>query len=223
MDTARIPIPRFSRSRWLRSFPACIFLGVIAMNATAVETVNFDSTEPGALPAGWLAGVTGKGSPKWSVEREPSAPSKPNVLKQSGSGTFPWCVKKDAAVENGFVEVKFKPLAGREDQAGGLVWRWKDRDHYYVARANALEDNVSLYYTEGGSRKTLKYVDAPVARDAWHTLRVEFSGRRIKVILDGVARIELDDAHIAGAGAVGVWTKADSVTLFDDFAYGKAP
>jgi hypothetical protein len=223
MDTARILIPRFSLLRWLRSFLVCIFLGVIAMNATAVETVNFDSTEPGALPAGWLAGVTGKGSPKWSVEREPSAPSKPHVLKQSGSGTFPWCVKKDASVENGFVEVKFKPLAGREDQAGGLVWRWKDRDHYYVARANALEDNVSLYYTEGGSRKTIKYVEAPVARDAWHALRVEFSGRRIKVILDGVARIELDDAHIDGAGAVGVWTKADSVTLFDDFSYGAAP
>jgi len=219
MDTARIPISRLFPLRWLRPFPVLVFLGV-AMNATAVETVNFDSTEPGALPAGWLAGVTGKGSPSWSVEREASAPSKPNVLKQSGSGTFPWCVRKDAALADGFAEVKFKPVAGREDQAGGLVWRWKDRDNYYVARANALEDNVSLYYTEGGSRKTIKYVDAPVARDTWHTLRVEFSGKRIKVILDGVARIELEDAHIAGAGAVGVWTKADSVTLFDDFSYG---
>jgi hypothetical protein len=223
MDTARISISRFFPLRWLRPFPVLVLLGVVAMNATASEIVNFDSTEPGALPAGWLAGVTGKGSPKWSVEREASAPSKPNVLKQSGSGTFPWCVRKDSALADGFAEVKFKPVAGREDQAGGLVWRWKDRDNYYVARANALEDNVSLYYTEGGSRKTIKYVDAPVARDAWHTLRVEFSGKRIKVILDGVARIELEDAHISGAGAVGVWTKADSVTLFDDFAYGKAP
>jgi len=92
-----------------------------------------------------------------------------------------------------------------------------------LARANALEDNVSLYYTEGGSRKTIKYVDAPVARERWHTLRVEFAGTRIKVILDGTARIELDDRHIEGAGAVGVWTKADSVTLFDDFAYGARP
>ena len=222
MDTARISIPRSFPLRWPRPFPACIFLGVIAMNAAAVETVNFDSTEPGALPAGWLAGVTGKGSPKWAVASDPTAPSKPHVLKQSGSGTFPWCVKKDAAIENGFVEVKFKPLSGREDQAGGVVWRWKDANNYYVARANALEDNVSLYYTEGGSRKTIKYVDAPVPREAWHTLRVEFSGRHIKVILDGVARIELDDAHIAGAGAVGVWTKADSITAFDDFAYGVA-
>lgn len=190
------------------------------MNASANQTVNFDSTEPGTLPEDWLAGVTGKGAPKWAVEREPSAPSKPNVLKQSGSGTFPWCVKQDASIENGFVEVRFKPLAGREDQAGGLVWRWKDANQYYVARANALENNVSLYYTEGGSRKTIKYVDAPVPREAWHTLRVEFSGRHIRVILDEQTRIEVDDAHIAGAGAVGVWTKADSVTIFDDFAYG---
>jgi len=182
--------------------------------------VNFDSTPTGELPAGWLAGVTGRGSPRWAVAAEATAPSAPNVLKQSGSGTFPWCVDKRASLADGFVEVKMKPISGREDQAGGVVWRWKDGDNYYVARANALENNVSLYYTENGSRKTLKYIDAPVAREAWHTLRVEFSGRHIRVVLDGVARIELDDAHITGPGAVGVWTKADSVTLFDDFRYG---
>jgi hypothetical protein len=182
--------------------------------------VNFDSTPTGELPAGWLGGVTGRGSPRWAVAAEATAPSAPNVLKQSGSGTFPWCVDKRASLADGFVEVKMKPISGREDQAGGVVWRWKDGGNYYVARANALENNVSLYYTENGSRKTLKYVDAPVAREAWHTLRVEFSGRHIRVVLDGVARIELDDAHIAGPGAVGVWTKADSVTLFDDFRYG---
>jgi len=193
------------------------------MNAFASGTENFDRAQPGALPEGWVAGVTGKGSPRWSVEPDPSAPSAPNVLRQSGSGTFPWCVLKGASVADGFVEVKFKPVAGKEDQAGGLVWRYKNGNHYYVARANALEDNVSLYYTEGGSRKTIKYVDAPVARERWHTLRVEFAGSRIKVILDGTARIELDDRHIEGAGAVGVWTKADSVTLFDDFAYGARP
>ena len=190
--------------------------------AAAALILNFDQDVPGNTPAGWTSGVTGKGTPRWTVEKDATAPSPPQVLKQSGSGTFPWCVKRDVTLADGFVEVKFKPLSGREDQAGGLVWRWKDADNYYVARANALEDNVSLYYTEGGSRKTIKYVDAPVARNAWHTLRVEFSGRHIRVVLDGVARIELDDAHIAGAGAVGVWTKADSVTLFDDFGYGGA-
>src|SRR5882672_11204299 len=198
---------------------AALLAGISVMNAHAV-TENFDSATVGALPAGWRCGVTGKGSPHWQVEAEAAAPSKPNVLKQSGSGTFPWCVKPDALFADGYVEVKFKPISGREDQAGGVVWRWKDGDNYYVARANALEDNVSLYYTQNGSRKTIKYVDAPVSRNTWHTLRAEFSGKRIRVILDGKACIELDDDHIAGAGMVGVWTKADSVTLFDDFSYG---
>jgi len=193
---------------------------VAIMTTTHAETVSFDRDAPGALPAGWRSGVTGRGSPKWSVETDASAPSKPNVLKQSGSGTFPWCVRPDASLADGYVEVKFKPLSGREDQAGGLVWRWKDGDNYYVARANALENNVSLYYTANGRRNTLKYVDAPVPGNTWHTLRVEFSGKRIRVILDGKPYIEMEDDHIAGSGAVGVWTKADSVTLFDDFGYG---
>ena len=132
-------------------------------------------------------------------------------------------MKQGTALVDGVVEVKFKPLSGREDQAGGVVWRWKDGDNYYVARANALENNVSLYYTEGGRRRTLKYVDAPVPGNVWHTLRVEFRGAHIRVLLDGKAYIELDDSHIAGPGAVGVWTKADSVTAFDDFTYQATP
>src|SRR5213593_4188462 len=186
------------------------------------DTINFDSEPVGAPPIGWSGGVTGSGSAKWTVEQDPTAPSPPNVLKQSGSGSFPWCVKTGTALADGAVEVKFKPISGKEDQAGGLVWRWKDGDHYYVARANALENNVSLYYAERGSRKTLKYVDAPVARGAWHTLRVEFAGTRIAVSLDGKRTIEFDDKHISGPGAVGVWTKADSVTAFDDFVFGAA-
>jgi len=186
----------------------------------AAQTTGFDTDLVGGLPAGWKAGVTGRGSPRWAVEVDTSAPTRPNVLKQSGSGTFPWCVRPDVSLADGFVEVKFKPVSGREDQAGGVVWRWKDGDNYYIARANALENNVSLYYTANGRRNTLKYVDAQVAGNTWHTLRVEFSGKRIRVIYDGKAYIEMDDAHIAGAGAVGVWTKADSVTLFDDFGYG---
>jgi ornithine cyclodeaminase/alanine dehydrogenase-like protein (mu-crystallin family) len=183
------------------------------------RTEGFDAVKPGALAPGWECGVTGKGSPRWSVETDPTAPSSPQVLQQSGSGTFPWCIQKDASLADGHVEVKFKPMRGRQDQAGGVVWRWKDRDNYYVARANALENNVSLYYTENGRRNTLKYVDAPVSVNTWHTLRVEFFGTRIQVALNGKVYIELDDGHISGAGSVGVWTKADSVTAFDDFCY----
>ena len=199
------------------------FAAAIAITATSVaaaETDTFDKAQPGSPPSDWTCGVTGRGAPKWLIEADASAPSKPNVLKQSGSGAFPWCVKKDVAIADGFVEVKFKPLEGREDQAGGLVWRWKDGDNYYVARANALENNVSLYYTEAGQRVTLKYVDAPVPRNQWHTLRVEFAGKKITVLLNGKRYIEVEDGHIAGPGAVGVWTKADSITAFDDFSFG---
>jgi 3-keto-disaccharide hydrolase len=178
----------------------------------------FEGDAVGAPPPGWTCGVTGKGAPRWLVATDKEAPGK--VLLQSGSGTFPWCIKEGTALENGFVEVKFKPISGREDQAGGLMWRWKDGNNYYVARANALENNVSLYYTENGQRRTIKYVDAPVGKNSWHTLHVEFHGRHIAVALNGKTYIELDDDHISGSGAVGVWTKADSVTAFDDFKFG---
>jgi hypothetical protein len=164
--------------------------------------------------ADWDCGVTGQGEPRWAVEGK--------LLRQTGSGTFPWCVRKGASLADGFVEVKFRPEAGRQDQAGGVVWRWKNGDNYYVARANALENNVSLYHTTGGRRITIKYVDAPVPKNRWHTLRVEFTGSKIKVIFNGKPAIEAQDDHIGGEGAVGVWTKADSVTSFDHFSYGPA-
>lgn len=211
----------------MRRLTAGIIVGALVSGLSSgggamAETINFDRDATGALPSGWTCGVTGRGSPKWTIETDETAPSPPNVLKQSGSGTFPWCVKTDTSIENGSVEVKFKPISGREDAAGGVVWRWKDGDNYYVARANALENNVSLYHTTNGRRITIKYVDAPVARNQWHTLKVDFFGKTTRVTLDGKIYIEQEDAHITGSGAVGVWTKADSVTAFDDFAYAAA-
>ena len=188
---------------------------------TVEAAEKFDNVKPGSIPEGWQSGVTGRGSPQWAVAADPGAPSAPHVLQQTGSGTFPWCVKKDVSLEDGFVEAKIKPMKGRDDQAGGVVWRWKDGDNYYVARANALENNVSLYYTANGRRNTIKYMDAPVPGSTWHTLRVEFAGKRIKVSLDGKTYIDVEDGRIAGAGAIGLWTKADSVTAFDDFSWGK--
>lgn len=191
-----------------------------AISSATLAGENFDAAAPGSLPADWICSLTGKGAPVWKVETGLSAPSKPHVLKQSGNGDFPWCAYTSAALADGYVEVKFRPLGGEDDQAGGLMWRWKDGDNYYVARANALENNVSLYHMTKGKRRTIKYVDAPVALNAWHVLRVAFKGQNIKVFLDGVQYMDLDDDHIAGSGAVGVWTKADSITEFDDFAFG---
>lgn len=201
---------------------AAITLATMLLGAgvSMAQGVNFDKDKVGGAPADWTCGVTGSGKPRWTVEADPSAPSAPNVLIQSGAGDFPWCVRTGSSLQDGFVEVKFKPIRGREDQAAGVVWRWKDGNNYYVARANALENNVSLYFTDGGSRRTLKYADAPVGANAWHLLRAEFKGAGIRILLDGKAVIAYEDAHITGPGAAGVWTKADSVTAFDDFSFG---
>jgi hypothetical protein len=205
----------------LRMTHSLLILSLFACTGLAMaEPLSFDREAPGQPPAGWTCGSTGKGSPQWTVETEPGGTRR--VLKQSGQAPYPWCVKNDVALADGFVQVRFRPISGREDQAGGLVWRWKDGDNYYVARANALENNVSLYHTTAGSRRTIQYRDAPVARDVWHTLRIDFKGAAIRVSLDGKAYIDLQDTHIQGVGKVGVWTKADSVTLFDAFAYGNA-
>jgi hypothetical protein len=193
--------------------------GMFSASPACASVEGFDASQPGALPPGWICGATGRASPIWKVEADSSAPSRPNVLKQSGSGTFPWCVKTGVSLANGFVETKFKPLSGSEDQAGGVVWRFKDGDNYYVARANALEDNVTIYHTINGSRRSFRNASVKVAPNQWHTLRVDFQGRHFVVTFDGVKVIEADDSTIAGAGSVGVWTKADSVTEFDDFTY----
>ena len=202
-----------------RSRSLLVLVLLLSASQVVARTIDFDKDPVGASPDGWTCGVTGRGTPKWSVEIAADSPSKSQVLRQSGQGTFPWCVRKDVAITDGFVEVKFKPARGEGDRAGGVVWRWKDGDNYYVARANALENNVSLYHTTHGSRQTIEYASAPVQSNVWHTLRAEFSGKQIKVILDGKLVIEQSDTHIAGTGAVGVWTKADSVTEFDDFSW----
>src|SRR5881392_2419393 len=187
---------------------------------SSAETVNFDNFKPGAAPADWTATQTGSGSAKWSVEKDDSAPSKPNALKQSGQATFPVCFKNDTNLKDGFVEVNFKPVSGKEDQAGGVIWRVRDANNYYIARANALEDNVTIYHTINGKRVAFKSINTKVTSGAWHTLRVEFAGNKFTVIFDGNKVIEATDESFANAGKIGVWTKADSVTLFDNFTYG---
>lgn len=203
---------------------ACSAIMVAACTAVTASPAcaaveNFDSMATGALPPGWTCGVTGQGTPDWNVEADPAAVSSPNVLRQSGDGDYLWCVDAEASLADGFVETRFRPISGGEDQAGGVVWRFKDGDNYYVARANALEDNVTIYHTINGSRRSFRNVSAHVAPGQWHTLRVDFAGQHFVVTFDGVQVIEVDDNSIEGAGAVGVWTKADSVTDFDDFAY----
>lgn len=208
-----------------------VMTAVLTTGATAMaEKVTFETDAVGAAPVGWTQGKTGKGDPKWTVEQDPTAPSKSNVIKQSGRASYPLLLKDGTGIKDGFIEVQFKALSGSEDQAAGLVWRAKDTNNYYVVRANALEDNVVLYKTVNGVRSSLDIlgrkggygVKAPVPAQRWHGLRVEFNGSRFKVIYKGNQLFEVEDATFRDAGMIGLWTKADSVTLFDDISYGGA-
>ena len=194
-----------------------VVAGAVAI--VVASAVNFDIAPDGRAPAGWTATQTGSGIANWTIEKDDTAPSKPNVLKQSGTGTYPVCFKDDTNLKDGFVEVKFKSLSGRQDQAGGVVWRLQDANNYYVARANALEDNVTIYDTVNGRRTERKRATMKVAPNQWHTLRVDFQGSHFTVSFDGTKALEWDDQTFKDAGKVGVWTKADSVTVFDDFSY----
>lgn len=203
-------------------------LGLVVAGALAI---GFDDERAGSLPPGWKSAVTQKGAlPRWEIVEDPSAPTKPNVLAQLSSeparAQFPLAVYEKASYRNGDLSVKFKPISGKVDQAAGLVWRYRDENNYYIVRANALEDNVVLYKVEGGKRTSLAPkgtpagtygVDLEVPGGRWSSLRVVFEGPLLTVFFDGEKLFEVEDATFTEAGSVGLWTKADSVTHFDDF------
>jgi len=190
--------------------------------------ISFENAQIGATPEGWAATLTGKGDPKWTVESDETAPSKSNILKQSGRATYPLLLKNDTDIKDGFIEVKFKAIAGSQDRAAGIVWRAKDANNYYVVRANALEDNFVLYKTVNGARSALDIVGrkggygvaVPVPANTWHSLRIEFKAARFGASFNGKQLFEVEDSTFTDAGMVGLWTKADSVTLFDQVTYG---
>jgi hypothetical protein len=213
--------------RWIVMTAA--FLFTMEVSAMADNAVRFEIDAVGATPKGWTGTSTGGGNPKWTVEQDQTAPSKLKVVKQSGEAAYPLLLKDDASITDGFVEAKFKAVAGAEDRAAGLVWRARDANNYYVVRANALEDNVVLYKTVNGVRTPLDIVgrtggygiDVSVPADRWLSLRVDFKGNRFRVHYNGKQLFEVEDSTFSGAGKVGLWTKADSVTLFDDIVYGE--
>src|SRR2546421_3489659 len=169
----------------MKTLPVFALAGCVLTGNVSAETVNFDDLKTGAPPPGWTATRTGTGEARWAVVSDETAPSRPNVLKQSGEATYPVCIKDDTSIKDGFVEVKFKAVVGKEDQAGGVIWRCKDADNYYIARANALEDNVTIYHTIKGKRTEKKRTKMKVSSNQWHTLRVEFAGSHFAVTFDG--------------------------------------
>jgi hypothetical protein len=194
------------------------------------ETIDFEAMDAGAPPRGWQVAKTNGGDPpRWEVVSDASSPAQAKVLAQLSedrtSGRFPLAIHPNAELTNGTISVRFKPISGRVDQAAGLVWRYRDENNYYIVRANALEDNVVLYKVENGKRTSLGTlgrsddygVKHTVPSEQWSTLAVAFNGSRFAVSFDGTKLFEVEDTTFTGAGRVGLWTKADSVTYFDGF------
>jgi hypothetical protein len=180
------------------------------------------------VPVGFTQARTGRGgSGSWEVKEDNTAPSGNKVLAQTSSDPtnyrFPLCIYDAFEARDVDLSVSFKPLSGTVDQAAGLVWRYQDPDNYYVVRANALEANVVLYKVENGKRSDLKPQgswfaygkDAPVPLGVWSSLRVLVRSNTFSVSLNGEHLFDVEDDTFPRAGKVGLWTKADSVTLFD--------
>jgi hypothetical protein len=187
------------------------------------RTFRFKEEDVGKLPAAWKAGRTGKGEGSvWKVVADDSAPSKTGfVLAQTAEGPaslFNLCVVEEGGARDVEVGVAFKAVAGEKDQGGGIVWRYQDRNNYYVARMNPLEDNYRVYKVVAGKRTQLGTREGlKVPLGEWHTLKVRQTGDRIECRLDGEKYLEVTDDTFPKAGKVGLWTKADARTRFDGF------
>jgi hypothetical protein len=182
---------------------------------------NFDGDAPGQMPAKFHSAKTGGGTAeKWSVVVDPAAPSKPNVVAQTSTDQadyrFPLLISDEGSFQDLDLSVGFKAVSGSVDRAGGLVFRLRDPNNYYIVRANALEDNYRLYHVVNGRRSQFAGANFKVTSGEWHELRVEATGNKITCYYDGAKKIEATDSTFKDAGKVGLWTKADSVTYFDD-------
>jgi Domain of Unknown Function (DUF1080) len=182
---------------------------------------NFDSDTVGNLPAKFHDAITGQGAKgQWLVKPDSSAPSQPNVLAQTSTDKtdyrFPLAIADEGSFQNLDMSVKFKAVSGEVDRAAGMAFRLRDANNYYIVRANALEGNYRLYHVVKGRRVQFAAANVNVASGEWHELRVECVGNHIMCYYDNEKKIDATDETFMEAGKVGLWTKADSVTYFDD-------
>jgi hypothetical protein len=190
--------------------------------AQATRRIDFEDSPLDAPPPGFTLALTGGGpAPRWVVLADPSSPAGPRVLAQTSRDRtdvrYPLAILDGFSARDVALSVQFRPVDGRVDQAAGLVARYRDPRSYYVARANALENNVGLYRVVDGRRIQFAGADVPVPRDRWQVLGLRVEGNRFTVSLAGREVLNATDATHADAGRVGLWTKADSVTHFDAF------
>jgi hypothetical protein len=182
---------------------------------------SFDSDSAGQLPQKFHSALTGSGvESKWVAMADPTAPSRPNVVAQTSTDKtdyrFPLLIADEGSFRDLDLSVQFKAVSGGIDRAGGLVFRLRDPNNYYIVRANALENNYRLYHVVNGRRSEFAGANLKVTSGEWHALRLEVVGNKITCYYDGKKKIEATDDTFKDAGKIGLWTKADSVTYFDD-------
>lgn len=189
----------------------------------AESVINFDADKAGALPASWTVGGTKPDGPlaTWEVSADAAAPSAGNVLaltkiNHESSSTYNICWTDTVRMGSGSIEVSYKAVGGEIDQGGGPMWRVKDANNYYICRVNPLEENFRVYFVKDGARKQLATAKVDAPAEKWHTIKVEHIGNHIVCSLDGTKYLEVDDATFADEGGVGLWTKADAATAFDN-------
>lgn len=195
----------------------------VSLFASTGKVITFDTFAVGSTPPGWtVAETSGRTPPKWEVLRDTSAPTQPYVLAQVSKGgaddRFPLAILEGVSLRDGDVSVRLKPVSGRDDQGGGLVWRYRDPNNYYLVRANAMNKTVTVFRVQNGHRTALlPIVKHDIPQGEWSILKVSAKGSRFQVYVDHRRVIEGRDSTFTNAGKVGLCTVADSVMYFDDF------
>ena len=185
---------------------------------------NLEKIEVGSLPLGWKAEATNlKNSvAKWEVIKDSTAPFGKKVLALTGSENsgeiFNICWINHISFKEGELTVNMIAVRGNEDQGGGLIWRVQDKNNYYVARFNPLEDNFRLYYVKGGRRTMLASSKTHVPGNRWNKLKVVHRGNHIEAYLDDQKLLDTHDDTFLNPGGIGLWSKADAVSSFDNLS-----
>jgi hypothetical protein len=199
-------------------------LAVLCVSASAedsIRTWSFDVDLPGTLPKGFVIGTLFDGRPagEWKVLQTDRAKSPPQVLGQlMGKGAehaYKVVLIKSIAASNLDLRVSFLPIEGNGDMGGGVIWRASGDRDYYLARANPLEQNIRIYRVVKGVRHLLQNFDQIIDVRQWHTLHVVTRGCQIQVLYDEKPVFDLCDQTFT-SGRIGLWTKSDAVTYFDD-------
>jgi hypothetical protein len=206
---------------------AVIIMSVLAICnvGNMTKSWNFDDVASGSLPAGWKVEATGqkKAAAQWQVIKDANAPSSPDVLcltatNHTQRGVFNLCWTDKVTFLEGEISVSLKANTGSIDQGGGIIWRVQDCNNYYISRYNPLEDNVSIYYVKDGIRVMLGYTGTLEHKVGWHVFSIIQTGNRIDAFLDADLKLRINAGdYITKPGGVGLWTKADAATSFDNF------